>query len=333
MSALAIEILDDAAAAEAAAYPSDDLLALVLFGEGKGAAPDSVFRLPLARLGGGAGEAWSGAAPVRRERAGRIRWAGDGVHWFGSIDVDAAGDRLEDEARRAYEELLRASERAGCAHVLRAWNAVVHINRFSVGEERYRLFCKGRAEAYAGLWGEGFEQRLPSCSAVGSHSGGLSVHLLAASRPGTSIENPRQISAYRYPDLYGPKSPSFARGLVAPAGSGGWVFVSGTASIIGHESVHRGDPVAQTEETMRNIEEVLDAGGCPGTGGPLGTRLHALRVYVRRRDDLAPIRDTLDRILGSPVPTVWLLADVCREELLVEIEGIGRGHSAFSANS
>jgi chorismate lyase/3-hydroxybenzoate synthase len=213
------------------------------------------------------------------------------------------------------------------------WNTVARINRLSVGEERYRLFCKGRAEAYAGLWGEGFERRLPSCSAVGSQTGGLSVQLLAGSRPGTSIENPRQVSAYRYPDLYGPRSPSFARGLVAPNESGGWIFVSGTASIVGHESVHLGDPVAQTEETMRNVEEVLDEGDCPGVGGPLGARLRALRVYVRRREDVAPIRETLDRILGSPVPTVWLLADVCREELLVEIEGIGRGHSAFSATS
>lgn len=325
MSGLRIEILDDRAAAAAAVEPADDLLALVLYGAASEADPDSVFRLPLPRLEGAAGEAWYGVAPVRRERVGRARSAADGVHWFGAIDVDAAGDRLADEARRAYEGLLRTSERAGCPHVLRAWNTVAHINRFAIGEERYRLFCKGRAEAYAGLWGEDFERRLPSCSAVGSHAGGLSVQMLAASRPGTSIENPRQVSAYRYPDLYGPKSPSFARGLVAPPESGGWVFVSGTASIVGHESVHIGDPVAQTEETMRNVEQVLDEGGGPGAGGPLGPRLHSLRVYVRRREDLAPIRDAVDRILGSPVPTAWLLADVCREELLVEIEGVGRG--------
>ncbi len=319
MSGLAIEILDDVAAAEAATAPPDDLLALVLFGTGGWAESAPVFRLPLARLGAAAGEAWRGIGPVRRERAGGIRSAADGFHWFASIDVETAGDRVEDVARGAYERLLRAAERAGFPHVLRAWNALAHINRFEAGEERYRLFCKGRAEAYAGVWGEGFERRLPSCSAVGSQTGGLSVQLLAASRPGASIENPRQVSAYRYPELYGPKSPSFARGLVAPVEAGGWIFVSGTASIVGHESVHRGDPVAQTEETMRNVEEVLDEGGCPGAGGPLGTRLHALRVYVRRREDLPAIRETLDRILGSPVPTVWLLADVCREELLVEI--------------
>lgn len=325
MSGLRIEILDDAAAAEAAVFPADDLLALVLFGSSSGADADPVFRLPLLRLDGVAGEAWRGAAPVRRERVGRVRSAADGVHWFGAIDVAASGDRLEDEARRAYEELLRSSERAGCPHVLRAWNTVSQINRLTVGQERYRLFCKGRAEAYADLWGNGFERRLPSCSAVGSQAGGLSVQMLAASRPGTSIENPRQVSAYRYPNLYGPKSPSFARGLVAPAESGGWIFVSGTASIVGHESVHVGDPAAQTEETMRNVEEVLDEGACPGAGGPLGARLHALRVYLRRREDLEPIRGVLDRILGAPVPTAWLLADICREELLVEIEGIGRG--------
>jgi hypothetical protein len=36
---------------------------------------------------------------------------------------------------------------------------------------------------------------------------------------------------------------------------------------VGHESVFPGDPTRQTEETMRNIEAVLDAAEVPGRGG------------------------------------------------------------------
>ena len=35
------------------------------------------------------------------------------------------------------------------------------------------------------------------------------------------------------------------------------LFVSGTASIVGHETQHRGDVVAQTRETLANLSSVL----------------------------------------------------------------------------
>ena len=324
MSGLRLEWLDETSAARIESAPPGNLLAMVRFGTTGIDSSPFVSRLPLEHLGGVAGEAWLGDDKVVREVRGSVRLATDGEHLFATAEVNSAGVELEAISHRAYEQLLRIAEEFGFPSMLRAWNSISAINAHAGGHERYRLFCKGRAEAYADLWGPGFEARLPSCSAVGSHAGGLTVQMLASRRPGRSIENPRQVSAYRYPETYGPKSPSFARGLVAPPESGGWVFVSGTASIVGHESVHVGDPVAQTEETMRNIEQVLDEAGCPGGGGALGPRLHGLRVYLRRRDDLPVVRESLERWIGSPVPTAWLLADVCREELLVEIEAVAR---------
>jgi enamine deaminase RidA (YjgF/YER057c/UK114 family) len=322
VSGLRIEWLDERGLARLAGSPPADLLSLVYFGVHPVSGATHMSRLPLELLGGVAGEAWWGSGDVRRNARGAVRLNMDGDHLFATFETCSAGTILETESRRGYDILLRTAEEEGYPHVLRAWNTVARINEYTAGQERYRLFCKGRAEAYAALWGPAFEARLPSCSAVGSPGGGLTVQMLASRHAGASVENPRQVSAYRYPHTYGPKSPSFARGLIAPPQSGGWLFVSGTASIVGHESRHPGDPVAQTEETMKNIERVLDEAGCPGAGGPLGARLHGLRVYVRRRSDRAAIDDTLERCLGRPSPVSWLLADVCREELLVEIEAI-----------
>ena len=159
----------------------------------------------------------------------------------------------------------------------------------------------------------------------------LVVHVLASREPGRHIENPRQMAAHRYPERYGPKSPSFARGTVAGAAWGGTVFVSGTASIVGHESVFPGDPARQTEETMRNVEAVLDEAGVPGRGGPLGGRLGSLRVYVRFPEHQEVIRLALLASTGEVVPTAWLQAEICREELLVEIEAIGLARDRTSA--
>ena len=73
---------------------------------------------------------------------------------------------------------------------------------------------------------------------------------------------------------------------------------------------------------MRNIEAVLDAAGVPGHGGPLGPRLDALRVYVRVPAQQAAIRSAIVARTRTVVPTTWMQAEVCREELLVEIEAI-----------
>ena len=174
-------------------------------------------------------------------------------------------------------------------------------------------------------FGDAFPDRLPAASAVGCPGDVLVVHALASREPGRHVENPRQVAAYRYPERYGPKSPSFARGTVAPSEWGGAVFVSGTASIVGHESVGPGDPVLQAQETMRNVEAVLDAAGVPGRGGALGPRLRSLRVYVRFPSQLDAIRAAVAKAAGTLVPTAWLQAEICREELLVEIEATGRG--------
>jgi enamine deaminase RidA (YjgF/YER057c/UK114 family) len=104
----------------------------------------------------------------------------------------------------------------------------------------------------------------------------------------------------------------------------GRVFVSGTASIVGHESVFPGDPARQTEETMRNVEAVLDAAEVPGSGGPLGSRLRSLRVYVRFPSDLDAIRGAILARAGGDLPTAWLQAEICRQELLVEVEATAR---------
>jgi chorismate lyase/3-hydroxybenzoate synthase len=122
------------------------------------------------------------------------------------------------------------------------------------------------------------------------------------------------VSAYSYPPSYGPRSPSFARATRCPASAGGWLLLSGTASIVGHKSLHHGDVERQVEETLDNLEELLPADG--------PARYAALKVYVRRPEDLPAVRAGVAARVGSALPVLYLQADICREELLVEIEGV-----------
>jgi chorismate lyase/3-hydroxybenzoate synthase len=274
---------------------------------------------------GPAEEVWPATGAVARIDVEGASAAADDRSVFVAIEAEA-GSALGIDALTfdVYRRLLRGVTRAGYPHALRIWNYVPRIHDTSSGSDRYMLFCKGRSEAFAAHYGRAFPDRLPAASAVGCPGDALVVHLLASREPGRHVENPRQVAAYRYPERYGPKSPSFARGTVAGETWDGVVFVSGTASIVGHESVFPGDPARQTEETMRNVCAVLDAAGVPGTGGPLGPRLRSLRVYVRFPDQLDAIRAAILASTGKAVPTAWLQAEICREELLVEIEATAR---------
>jgi chorismate lyase / 3-hydroxybenzoate synthase len=190
------------------------------------------------------------------------------------------------------------------------WNHVGQINHFDDGEERYKLFCAGRHDAFVDA-GYHHDVDLPAASAVGMQGRGLATWFLAAREAGVQVENPRQVAAYNYPPQYGRKTPSFSRATV-------WrdvVYVSGTSSVVGHETMHAGDVAAQLEETLRNIEIVLEQ-----TGRDLSSVLVA-KTYLRHGEDYPFVAHRLAEVLPQ---NLFLEADICRADLLLEIECIAR---------
>jgi chorismate lyase/3-hydroxybenzoate synthase len=297
----------------AAASPAAPLCAVVH--EGGSPAPAGsglVVRLPLVQLGGEpVAELWHAPGAFEAGTEDGLAWAATEHLLFGAFELPAGdGARLEASARAAYLGALRRAGGLGYPHLLRTWNVVPWINGVDQGLERYRSFCRGRAEAFEAHHGSGFEPLLPASSAVGSGGGSLVMWFLASRLAGSHRENPRQVSAYAYPPRYGPRSPSFARATRCPAGR---LLVSGTASIVGHRSVHPGEVERQLDETLDNLGYLLNE----------SERLRSVRVYVRRPADAPRVRRQLEARLGTGVQAVYLQADICREELLVEVEGIG----------
>jgi len=139
------------------------------------------------------------------------------------------------------------------------------------------------------------------------------------------LENPNQTSAFHYGVVHSPKSPKFSRAMAVAAGKECIIFVSGTASITDSESRHIEDPVKQTEQTLDNIAALidgknLDKHGISGMDCGLGN-LECVRVYVKRPAELELIQQVCKRRLPG-IPVLYTIADVCRPELLVEIEGV-----------
>lgn len=270
-------------------------------------------RVPLPSLDAEAPrEHWSVDGEVSHGRAGELRWAAGGGWRFVAVEIDEAGcGGIEAASERAYTILLAHVAASPERHLQRIWNYLGAINAGEGDGERYRLFCSGRAR---GLAARGIAA-YPAATAIGHHGrdGLLQVYALCATQPGEALENPRQVSAWKYPRQYGPTAPSFARAMRLP---GGALAISGTAAVIGHASHHADDVNAQVDEAVANLHALLGRAALPAFDAA-----SPFKVYVRRPQDVGRVRDALARHLDPAVPRILLHGDICRRELLVEIDG------------
>jgi chorismate lyase/3-hydroxybenzoate synthase len=266
-------------------------------------------------------EVWSSDGPVERGAHGDFRFSHDGTHLFGMIQREAGGD-LATVTRSLYDQLFALAEDTGYPHLMRIFNYLPGITRVEAGQERYRRFNEGRHEAFAAQ-GRVVEAA-PAACALGSAGDLQTLYFIAARKAGQPLENPRQISAYRYPTRYGPRSPTFSRALVARDEAGAMLFLSGTASIVSHESQHPGDPAAQLAETLRNLRALLTESR--RRGYRFEERDLVLKAYLRRPEDRALVERGLAEAGIGRAP-ILLRAEICRAELLLEIEGYARGEA------
>jgi chorismate lyase/3-hydroxybenzoate synthase len=269
-------------------------------------------------------ELWTSNQPVVSERIGPLTFARNRELLFGCFAADMPADFAAFEARiqEAYARLLTLVDAEGYPHLLRMWNYFPGIGERQGELDRYMVFCRGRHQALEAHYVR-FTGRLPAASAVGTRHGGIVIYFLAGKTPGRHRENPRQMSAYCYPPQYGPRSPSFARATLVRHEHADCLYISGTASIVGHESRHVGDVAAQLDETLANLRALIDS-----TASEEGARfaglasLAHLKIYIRRPEDLPVLRARLEAVLAPGTQCLYLDAEVCRPELLLEIEAI-----------
>lgn len=299
---------------------------LALFGFGAAAAEKlddpRYLRVPLQPLeaeGADTYEVWTCSEAVEPWREGRIGGGRSASLCFGALQL------VEDEgspaaaAEQAYRLLAEHRRSAAHPHLLRLWNYLDAIVEGEGDRERYRQFCVGRAEAL-----DLPDATLPAATAIGHREGTrlLQVYWLSSTRPGSAVENPRQVPAYRYPRSYGPRAPSFARAMRADAADALPLMLSGTAAVVGHASLHHDSVVAQLRETFDNFDSLLGAARAADARIAPGFGAHSLlKVYLRDASALPELQAALLRLLPADVPRLILQGDICRRELAVEIDG------------
>ena len=241
-------------------------------------------------------------------------------------------DKVKAQSREVFAKLdaLLSAYGFEVDDIVRQWNYIGNIVSYKDGKQNYQEFNDARSSYYAeGKWSNGY----PAATGIGS-TDGIVVGGIAFKRADTKgvypIDNPLQVAAHVYSksvlidnDENAVKStPKFERAKLIESLGGAYCFVSGTAAIRGEESVDPSSAELQTVKTIENIEylvskENLVRFGCK----PYELKYAFLHIFIKHAEDYEAVRAVVEASYPQ-VPALYSVADVCRSELLVEIEGI-----------
>ena len=193
-----------------------------------------------------------------------MAWAEDGTLQFGALELDEGENDIEATAETIYARIARLHP------VARLPAPAAHLELPRRRSPPATAMASATGASASAVRAASATSIRPRCrprprSAASTARARLQVYWLAARTPGTPLENPRQVSAYRYPRQYGPQPPSFARAML-PASPAMPLLLSGTAAVVGHESRHAESVAAQLDETLLNFDSLLGAAHAAAPG-------------------------------------------------------------------
>jgi enamine deaminase RidA (YjgF/YER057c/UK114 family) len=214
--------------------------------------------------------------------------------------------------------------------IVRQWNYIENISLFTGDFQNYQAFNDSRSHFYAKTsWPAGF----PAATGIGTQSGGIMVEVIAfigeEGLINRALDNPLQTAAHKYsqgvllgafdPCTQKRTTPKFERGRIVGLASQPVIYISGTAAIRGEASLISDDVTEQTRITMENIDHLI----APVNNllSPTPCEYQLLRIYVKTPSQMEEVR-TYMKANYPDIKKIYVCADICRDELLVEIEGI-----------
>jgi enamine deaminase RidA (YjgF/YER057c/UK114 family) len=254
------------------------------------------------------------------------------------IGKDIENRSITEEAEEVFKLMERILHNEGLDfnHIFRQWNYIEGITNVDADDresQHYQQFNNVRSDYYSRA---DFSGGYPAATGIGTSAGGVMVCFFAASPEGyhtLSIENPLQKAAFDYSEKVlvgnaeyrGSKkcSPKFARAKWVANQQSEQVFISGTASIRDEITVGVKDVVVQTGITLDNIEQLISRESLSslGKGDHKLPRIEFIRVYIKRPEHHRVVKQICEQRLPG-IPGIYVVSDVCREDLLVEIEAL-----------
>lgn len=272
---------------------------------------------------------------IRKEEYKGIEYHDDYIVIDGREIISAGihADTSQGIGRQAEDIFLRVDEilkheGARTNDIVRQWNYIEQITHMGNDGQHYQLFNDARSYFYSSSnWDNGY----PAATGIGAQTGGVVVvfdAIKSSHDVSTPIDNPLQISAHAYSQQVlintidkHKTTPKFERARHI-SGAEELIHISGTAAIRGEESCTK-DIVGQTALTMENIDYLIskDNQQLSGVTQPTDMEYRSMRVYIKHKENLCDAKAWMTDNYPT-VPTLYLWADICRDELLIEIEGI-----------
>ena len=255
--------------------------------------------------------------------------------WASGLGTGRNQSDTRKAAESAFEQLKEVldAENMTFDNIVRQWNYIGNILGLKDGFQNYQVFNEVRSEYYNKYRKvHGY----PAATGIGMKLGGVIIDFCAVQAiDGTAIipvDNPNQVNAYEYGQNVlkgmpcGGKAakhpPQFERALLLNRKPKSSLFISGTASIIGQETIGIDDVEQQTNVTIGNISKLADKkrfGGEFSENGHKWGDYSVVRVYIRNQDDFGSVKDLCNQKFPGATQ-VFIESDICRDDLLVEIE-------------
>ena len=246
-----------------------------------------------------------------------VRYSANEHFAFGFLPV-RANQSIEEVTTLFYHGLLAILKECGGFAPLRIWHYLPKLH--SPNEPTpYQAFCRARANVIGAV-----TSAMCAATVIGSGTGMGMLYFLAASRPGLVIDNPRQTSPRNYPPHYANPPPLFARATLHRLGDAVRLYISGTASIVGHQSRHPDHVLAQLGEMADNLESLIAAAADeePALADTTIKDLRHARLYLKYKTDYDNVMPALRVRFGRLPDLKTFHGEICRPELLIEMEGM-----------
>ncbi|MDD4921805.1 MAG: hypothetical protein PHS30_04915 [Bacteroidales bacterium] len=255
------------------------------------------------------------------------------------VRSDSSHDSLSAQSDHIFQKIeeILSEEEMHIHEIVRQWNYIGQITEINNGIQNYQAFNNARARFYAKTTWEEFGY--PAATGIGMSIHGIIVGLIAVSNRSDiriyPIDNPLQVTAHHYSSsmLVGAQkvnskneTPKFERAKVVQGDSGMICYISGTAAIRGEQSMREMDVALQTRQTIENIIYLISAENIKrhGVSSEGFLFMSGLRVYIKRNAYFSLVKAEVEKV-WSKIPIIYVQADICRSELLVEIEGVAVG--------
>ncbi len=257
--------------------------------------------------------------------------------FISGLTGDSKTQGILNYAESAFQKLEYILDKEGFAFtdIVRQWNYIEGIVAEENNDQHYQVFNDVRTKFYDK---NGLVSNYPAATGIGIKEGGVIIEVHAIKKNPdlkiVEIANPLQTDAFDYSEnvLRGKPiegcvcktTPKFSRAKMILKPDSAGIFISGTASIIGEKTYGIGNVAEQTQVTIENMQRLITSETLKKHGVNYeyaADNFDYVRVYLKNRSDFDQIRPICEKNFKYP-NIIYVEADICRDNLLVEIEGV-----------